>query len=118
MAKWKASGPDLVHGYWLREFANLHETIAMQLDEYITTGKVPSWMTKERTCLILKDKSKGNIASNYPLITCLPLMLKLLTGMIAEEMYQHLLPDEQKGCRRNSRGMKDQLMIDKMMLRK
>ena len=94
----------------------------MRLDECMTTGKVPSWMTKGRTCLILKDKSKGNIVSNYRPITCLPLMWKLLTGIIAEEIYQHLqekhlLPDEQKGCRRNSRGTKDQLMIDKMVLR-
>ena len=28
----------------------------------------------------------------------------------------NLLPVEQKGCRRNSRGTKDQLLIDKMML--
>ena len=122
MANWKASGPDLVHGYWLREFTKLHGSISMQLDECMTTGKVPSWMTKGRTCLMLKDKSKGNIVSNYRPITCLPLMWKLLTGIIAEEIYQHLqekhlLPDEKKGCRRNSRGTKDKLMIDKMVLR-
>ena len=28
-----------------------------------------------------------------------------------------LIPDEQKGNRRKSRGMKDQLLIDKMILR-
>jgi len=28
-----------------------------------------------------------------------------------------LLPDEQKGCRRNTRGTKDQLLIDKMVLK-
>ena len=36
--------------------------------------------------------------------------------------YEHLeednlLPDEQKGCRRNSRGTKDQLLIDNMVIR-
>ena len=45
-------------------------------------------------------------------------MLKLLTGMFAESIYKHLddqnpLPDEQKGCRKQSRGTKDQLLIDK-----
>ena len=49
-------------------------------------------------------------------------MWKLLTGILAEEVYTHLerknlFPDEQKGCRRNSRGTKDQLMIDKMVLK-
>merc|ERR1711911_225066 len=49
-------------------------------------------------------------------------MWKLLTGIFSEKMYQHLeekelLPDEQKGCRKNSRGTKDQLLIDKMILK-
>ena len=30
---------------------------------------------------------------------------------------EKLLPDEQKGCRRQSRGTKDQLMIDKMAVK-
>ena len=32
-------------------------------------------------------------------------------------MTNDLLPDEQKGCRRGSRGTKDQLLIDKTMLK-
>ena len=49
-------------------------------------------------------------------------MWKVTTGIISEEMYNHLereklLPDEQKGCRRNSRGTKDQLLIDKTILK-
>ena len=30
---------------------------------------------------------------------------------------QDLLPNEQKGCRKNSRGTKDQLLIDKAILK-
>ena len=49
-------------------------------------------------------------------------MWKLLTGVIAEDMYtdlekENLLPNEQKGCKRNSRGTKDQLLIDKTVLK-
>ena len=49
-------------------------------------------------------------------------MWKLLTGVIAEEMYNDLerekiLPEEQKGCKRGSRGTKDQLLIDKTVLK-
>ncbi|XP_074616678.1 uncharacterized protein LOC141876074 [Acropora palmata] len=43
-----------------------------------------------------------------------------MTGVIAEVMYKHLegiLPEEQKGCRRRSRGTKDQLLIDKAILK-
>ena len=34
-----------------------------------------------------KDKEKGKAVSNYRLITCLPLVWKLLTGVIVEEVY-------------------------------
>ena len=59
---------------------------------------------------------------NYRPITCLPIMWKVLTGIMAEDLYQHLhqsslLPDEQKGCRKESRGTKDQLVIDRAILR-
>ena len=77
-------------------------------------------MTKGRTCLIQKDESKGNDVSNFRPIACFPLMWKLLIGILAEDVYTHLerknpFPDEQKGCRHNSRGTKDQLMIDKVV---
>ena len=70
---------------------------------------VPSWLTKGRTALLQKDKSKGNIASNYRPIICLPLMWKLLSGVIENQIYgyldqQKLLPEEQKGCGKISRG--------------
>ena len=83
---------------------------------------LPEWMTHGRTVLCQKDPTKGNAAGNYRPITCLPLMWKLLTGMIAEETYDYLenmklLPEEQKGCRRKSRGTKDQLLIDKTVLK-
>ena len=49
-------------------------------------------------------------------------MWKLFTGIMGDELYKHLeednlLTDEQKGCRRNSRGTKGQLLIDKMVIR-
>ena len=82
---------------------------------------VPSWMTQARTVMCQKDHSKGNAVDNYRPISCLPLMWKLLTGVIAESMYEYfernnILPEEQKGCRRKSRGTKDQLLIDKVIL--
>ena len=83
---------------------------------------LPEWMTHGRTVLCQKDPTKGNAAGKYRPIKCLPLMWKLLTGMIAEKTYDYLenmelLPDEQKGCRRKSRGTKDQLLIDKTVLK-
>ena len=76
------------------------------------------WITKGRNILMEKNKEKGKAASNYRPITCLPLVQKLLTGVIAEEVYGFLdtnllLSQEQKGCRRKSRGANDLLFIDK-----
>ena len=78
-------------------------------------------MTTGRTTLVQKDKSKGNVASNYRPITCLPMMWKLLTGIISERLYIYLeetntMPHQQKGCRRKCRGTKHQLLIDKMLM--
>ena len=44
-----------------------------------------------------------------------------MTGIIANSAYEYLemhdlLPIELKACRRNSRGIKDQLLIDEMVL--
>ena len=120
--KWKACGPDKVHGYWLKGFTKLHPLMAAQLNECISTGKTPTWMTRGRTCLILKEVKKGSDVTNFRPITCLPLMWKILTGIVSESLYHHLeseklLPEEQKGCRKQSRGTKDQLMIDKMVMK-
>ena len=69
-----------------------------------------------------KDKERGKAASNYRPITCLPLVWTLITGVIAEEVHGFLdinllLSQEQKGCRRKSRGTNDLLFIDKMIMR-
>ena len=115
MPNWKASGLGSVQGYWIKNLTNLHPRIAGQMNI--------EWLTHGRTVLCQKDPVKGNAAGNYCPITCLlPLMWKLLTGMIAEETYDYLenmklLPEEQKGCRRKSRGTKEQLLIDKTVLK-
>ena len=74
---WKSPGPDLVQGFWLKNFDSLHGRVTSQLKECLDSGFVPSWLTKGRTALLKKDKSKGNIVSNYRPITSLPLMWKL-----------------------------------------
>ena len=122
MPNWKAPGPDGVQGYWLKNFRSVHENLRVHLTKCLARGEVPWWMTKGRTVLIQKDKDKGTAANNYTPITCLPLTWKLLTIIIADEIYEYLdsevmLPEEQKGCRRKARGTHDLLFIDKMILK-
>ena len=122
MTNWRAPGPDMVRGFWFKRLTSLHLAITDALKECVERGEVPGWMVKGRTVLIQKDPVKGNVESNYRPIACLPLMWKLLTGIFAEKIYDHLhanslLPEEQKGCRKRSRGTKDQLLIDREILR-
>ena len=49
-------------------------------------------------------------------------MFKLLTGVLAKSIYKYLIknslyPTDQKENFKNSRGMEDQLFIDKMILK-
>jgi len=67
-------------------------------------------MVLGRTNLAMKDdETKEAEVGNYRPIACLPTTFKLLMGIIAEHAYRHierkpLLPDKQKGCRRNTQG--------------
>ena len=122
MKNWKAPGPDGVQGFWFKKFSSVRLLLMKSLNKCLTDEEVPEWMVKGRTVLIQKDPAKGSVAGNYRPITCLPLMWKLLTGIFSGKMYEHLntnglLFDEQKGCRKGSRGTKDQMLIDKAVLK-
>ena len=123
MPNWKAPGPDGVQGLWVKKLTACHQRIAEQMDKILNgQEELPEWMTKGKTVLCQKDSTKGNAVDNFRPISCLPLLWKLMTGIIAENMYgflesNNILPNEQKGCKRESRGTKDQLLIDKMVLK-
>ena len=93
----------------MKNFSSLHGRVRSQLKKCLDSRFVPRWLIKGgRTALLQKDKSKGNITGNYKPTTCLPLMWKLLSGVIADQIYGHLdhhklLPEEQKGYRKRSR---------------
>ena len=83
---------------------------------------IPSWLVKSRTFLIQKDPAKGNVVGNYRPIACLNLLWKLKARIIADKLYQHLekenlLLEEQKGFLHAPRGTKDQLLIEKAVIR-
>ena len=65
MPNWKPPGPDIVQGFRLKNFSSLHGRVRSQLKECLDSDFVASWLTKGRTVLLQKDKSKGNITSNY-----------------------------------------------------
>ena len=99
---WKAPGRDGVQGFWLKRLSSLHERIANQFNEMLVGNlNLLDWLTYGRTVLCQRDKSKGNAVDNYRPFSCLPLMWKLLTSMISDELYNFLekekvLPEEQE----------------------
>ena len=77
----------------------------MYLQDCLDSEMVCDWLAKGLTVVLQKDEANGKIASNYRPITGLPLVWKLLTGRVKDEIYNYLekkmlLPEEQNGCRR------------------
>ena len=91
LPNWKAPGRDGVQGFWLKKLRGLHGRIAEQLNNILKKEeKLPEWLIFGKTILCLKDHSKGNVVDNFGPISCLALLWKLMTGVIAEAMYKHL----------------------------
>ena len=117
ISNWKTSGHDGIHGFWFKKFTSIHGRLALEMNRCLQGTQVPEWMTKGKTTLIQKDPSKGTAPNNYRPITCLPMMWKILTAQIREKIYDSqtnrgLFPDEEKGCRKGSRGTPELLYID------
>ena len=119
----ESSWEDGVQGFWVKKLTSLRGRIAHQLNEILRGNEhLPEWLTYGRTVLCQKDITKGTSVDNYRPIFCLPIIWKLFTGIVSDHLYdvleeEKLLPEEQKGCRRKTRGTKDQLLIDKAVLK-
>ena len=92
------------------------------LDDCIRTGDIPNRMIDSRRVLIQKNARKGNAVANYWPIASFNLLWKLLTDIISEKVYdylnqQNVLPGEQNCCWQRTIGTKDQLLIDKAVVR-
>ena len=72
------------------------------------------------TFLTPKNENTEN-PKNYRPVTCQPIIYKLITSVICTRTQKYmddanLIPKEQKGCCRGSKGCKDQLLISKAIL--
>lgn len=114
---WKSPGLDNIHNYWLKSFTQTHKYLAKFFNSFINDpGSAPGYFARGQTYMLPKDDDTKNPAKYRP-ITCLNTMYKLMTGVLTDRLYAHLigngiLAEEQKGCRRGSRGCKEQVLID------
>ena len=117
----KTPGPDKLTNFWLKEITALLPHYEKAFNR-ILEGKepTPEWLTTGTTTLIPKSK-ETNQPNKYRPICCLSTTYKLLTGMLADRLYDHLynnqlMEDEQKGGKRETLGTKDHLLLNKTIL--
>ncbi|XP_044755032.1 uncharacterized protein LOC123313986 [Coccinella septempunctata] len=114
---WASPGPDKLHNYWWKYFNNVHEKLALLLQNAINNPTLlPGFLTQGVTYLIPKDGDKKD-PKNYRPITCLSSVYKILTGVLTKYISRHirehnLMTKEQGGCREKTKGCKELLVID------
>ena len=115
-SNWKSAGLDAAPNFWLKQLTALHHNLLKAYNQAIEHPEnVPDWFTTAQTYLLAKNKDTEN-PKNYRPVGCLSTSYKVLTSILTERSYSHMitnniLPEEQRGCARNSYGYKDQLMI-------
>ncbi|CAH2016975.1 unnamed protein product [Acanthoscelides obtectus] len=120
-SNWRAPGPDGVHNYWIKAFTSTHQQLAKCYSTFLERPEtIPEFLTTGVTYLIPKTEQYTADPAKYRPITCLSTAYKLLTAILADKVHNHLernnlLDEEQKGCRKGSRGCKEQLIIDEII---
>lgn len=118
---WKSPGIDSIHNFWLKSFTPTHKLFAKFFNNFINDPEcMPEYLTRGKTYMLPKDNDTKNPAKYRP-ITCLNTTYKLLTGILTDRLYAHLtrngvLAEEQKGCRRGSKGCKEQVLLDSVIV--
>ena len=117
---WKTPGRDQIPNFWLKQLTTTHKHIAAIFNKLTEEDQIPKWLTAGVTFLIPKNANTEN-PNNYRPVTCLPKMYKLITSVISRciQKYmddENLIPKEQKGCYRESKECKDQLLFSKAIL--
>ncbi len=114
---WKGPGSDKIHNFWYKKLTSVHhELVEVLNDLFEHPEKIPPFITEGRTYLLAKGK-KSTDPSKYRPITCLQTVYKIMTSCVAKMISKHLdsqnlMSDQQKGCRRGTKGCKEQLIID------
>jgi hypothetical protein len=122
-SNWKAPGPDKIQNFWWKNFTVVHPFVAKQFAKIVQDPtQVPSFFTIGNTYLISKTPTD---CKNRPTI-CLPTIYKIhhvsqkkLYIYIYKDIYDNnIMAEQQKGCTRSSKGCKEQLIVDSIVLQK
>ena len=74
-----------------KKFTSILDRPAIEMNRYLQKIDILKWMIKGKTTLIQNDHQKEqHPPNNYKPITCLPMMMKILTTPKKEEIYYSL----------------------------
>ena len=113
---WKTTGNDGIDGFWFKKFMRERAYHSKWTDDYKKQTHSNGW-PKERPHWSKKTPEEKLHQTTYILITCLPMMWKILTAQITEEIHFSLtgrgvFPEDQKEYCKGSRGSVELLYID------
>jgi len=113
----ESNGPDCIQNFWIK-----HVQLCTTHIQTMISGEIPDWLTLRRTVSLLKSKEVGaELVTNCRPIMYLSGLWRLITLLLFLEILHHfdskkVWPWEQKGCKRKSRGTKDHLFVDKLVI--
>lgn len=114
---WKQPGSDKIHNFYYKYFTIFHDPIINIYNRLLANpDHIPQEMCTGVTYLKAKV-DKPISASQFRPITCLNSGYKIFTSCIAIKISDfceanNIIAEEQKGCRKGTKGCKDQLIID------
>lgn len=121
LQNWKAPGVDRIHNYYYKKFTCTHFLLAQHFQKFLDDpASFPDFLCTGITYLKPKSEDLQNPAKYRP-ITCLSTIYKIFTSVIANRILTHceenyIIAEEQKGCKKNTKGCKEQLTIDNVVL--
>ena len=121
-SNWTSAGLDAVLNFWLKQLTALHPHLLNAYNQAIEHPEnLPAWFTTAQTAYFLAKNKDTENPKNYRPIACLSTSYKVLTSILTERSYSHvmknsILPEKQRGSARNSYGSKDQLLINKTII--
>ena len=118
---WKSLVPDCVYGFFIKKMTNVKEQLYKIIQKILKEEeKIPNYMYKWRTSLIYKKDNEKD-PKNYRPITCLPVLTKVITSIIAKRLQRHymnnenmILEDKQRGVRNEIQWTRDCLLYAKI----
>ena len=118
---WTAPGIDGIQNYWWKTLEPAQEALTRAFIKIKEDNKnIPVWWPTGRTVLIPKTKSPED-EKNYRPITCLNTSYKIMTGVVAKYLWEHMIENEiwdegQLGAVEGVLGTVDQLIIDRCIM--